>query len=60
MSATCTGDHSPPLAVLIPLAVRARATPRSERTPLAWICWIKGRTFAANRSAAARVLSVAR
>jgi len=38
MSATCTADHSPPRAVLILRAVSARATPRSDSTPLALIC----------------------
>jgi hypothetical protein len=34
MSLTCTAVHSPPRAVLIPRAVSARATPRSDCTPL--------------------------
>jgi hypothetical protein len=37
-----------PRAVLIPRAVSARATPRSDCMPLALICWITGNTFAAN------------
>jgi hypothetical protein len=60
MSATCTGVHTPPRAVLIPRADRARATPRSDLTPLACICWMTGRTLAANLSAACRVARAAR
>jgi hypothetical protein len=37
---------------LIPRAINARATPRSDLMPLACICWITGSTLAANRSAA--------
>jgi hypothetical protein len=37
MSLTCTAVHVPPRAVLMPRAVNARATPRSDCTPLAWI-----------------------
>src|SRR5262249_52341811 len=45
MSATCTADQSPPQAVLTPRAVSARATPRSDLIPLAWICWMSGSTL---------------
>ena len=35
MSETCTGVHAPPRAVAMPRAVNARATARSDLTPLA-------------------------
>ena len=51
-SVTCTAVHAPPRAVLTPRAVSPLATPRRDRTPLARISLMIGRTLDANASAA--------
>jgi phosphohistidine phosphatase SixA len=42
MALTWTGVHVPPRAVGMPRAAKARATPRSDVTPLAWTSRIAG------------------
>jgi len=45
---TATGDQGVPLAFGTPRALSTRAIPRNDVTPLACMCRMIGRVFAAN------------